>query len=33
MQISILKLINTYNKLLHVSAKHMAIFRDIKYKG
>jgi hypothetical protein len=29
----ILKLVYMHNDLLHVSAKHMAIFREPKYKG
>jgi hypothetical protein len=29
----ILKLVNAYNKLQHVSAKYVASIRDIQYKG
>jgi hypothetical protein len=29
---SILKLVYIHSELLHVSAKHVAIFRDIKYE-
>jgi hypothetical protein len=30
---SIFKLVCTHNEFLHVSAKHVTIFREIKYKG
>jgi hypothetical protein len=33
MHISILKLVYIYSELLRVSANHVAIFRDIKYRG
>lgn len=33
MHTSILKLVYIHNDLLHVSAKHKAIFREVKYKG
>jgi hypothetical protein len=33
MRKSILKLIYVHNELQHVSANHVAIFRDVKYKG
>ena len=32
MHISILKLVYIYNEHLHVSANHVAILRDTKYK-
>ena len=28
-----MKLVYIYNEHLHVSAKYVAIFRDVKYKG
>jgi hypothetical protein len=30
---SILKLVSTHNDPLHVSATHLAIFKEVKYKG
>jgi hypothetical protein len=31
--VSVLQLIYVCNKLLHVSASHVAFFRDVKYNG
>ena len=33
MHTSVLKLVYIHNELLHVSANHVAIVSDVKYKG